>query len=238
MNDKQIRLTAIEFAKRNKHRIGKELTDPNLYTPVDIPFSIFMAGSPGAGKTEFSKSFISWYEEKMNCRMIRIDSDDIRPLIPGYNGRNSYLFQGAVSLIVEKIHDYALRQKQSFILDGTFSNCAKATENVKRSLKRNRPVFIFYLFQEPEIAWKFTEAREKREGRNIPKSVFVDQFLGSKESVDRIVGSFREKVTIYLVKKDFRRNMVESIIKLNWPDRKIDDYIRWGYARNELENEL
>ena len=55
---------------------------------------------------------------------IRIDADDYREEFrdQGYTGDNSWLFQPAVSVLVEKIHDFAIDQKQSFILDGTLTN--------------------------------------------------------------------------------------------------------------------
>lgn len=63
MINEEIRVQAIEFAKRNKIRIVKELTDTEKYAPDAVPISAFMAGSPGAGKTEFSKSLIKILEE-------------------------------------------------------------------------------------------------------------------------------------------------------------------------------
>lgn len=117
MSDEEICAQAIEFAKQNKSRIAKELTDPAKYAPEIVPISAFMAGSPGAGKTEFSKSLIKILEEDSERRVVRIDGDEVRPLIPGYIGNNSHLFQGAISLIVEKMHDLVLHRKQSFVLD-------------------------------------------------------------------------------------------------------------------------
>ncbi|WP_369700297.1 zeta toxin family protein [Halomonas sp. I5-271120] len=45
----------------------------------------------------------------------------MRDHFPGYTGNNSWLFQRAVSIVVDKIHDLMLNQRQSFILDGTLS---------------------------------------------------------------------------------------------------------------------
>lgn len=235
MTDEEIRLVAVEFARHNKERIAKEVTNPAMYAPDAVPISVFMAGSPGAGKTEFSKSLIHILEDNRERRVIRIDGDEYRQRIPGYVGNNSRLFQGAVSLIVEKIHDYVLHQKQSFVLDGTFANYEKAAENINRSLLKNRPVFIFYLYQKPEVAWKFTEAREQAEGRNIPKSSFIEQFLGARESVDRVAREFGDKVVIFFVKKDFEKNTTENIVQVEANGKRIDDYIQTQYTRDYLE---
>lgn len=237
MTDEEIRVAAISFAKRNKEKIAKNLTNTSVYVPDAIPVSVFMAGSPGAGKTEFSKNLISILEEKNDRRIIRIDNDEIRPLIPGYKGSNSYLFQGATTLIVEKIHDCALHNNQTFVFDGTFSKYDKAIYNIKRSLEKDRLIFIFYVYQKPEAAWKFTKAREETEGRNIPKSAFIEQFLGARETIDRIKTETFNDITIFLVKKDFEENSVENIVQLH-PEDSIDSYIPERYTKERLEKEL
>lgn len=238
MTDEEIRSKAIEFAKHNKENIAMKFTDPAIYIPDAIPVSVFMAGSPGAGKTEFSKNLISMLEKNSERRAIRIDGDEIRSLIPGYTGSNSYLFQGAVSLIVEKIHDYALHNGQTFVFDSTFSKYNKAIDNIKRSLNKKRPVFVFYVYQKPEVAWKFTEAREKTEGRNIPKSVFIEQFFGAKDVINRICIEFAKDVIVFLVKKDFEKNTVDNIIQLKLDKEPIDNYINESYTKEKLEEEL
>ena len=138
---------AEEFARTHKKRLAKELTDISKFSPDATPVSVFMAGSLGAGKTEFSKRLIDSLEENKKHRVIRIDGDELRRLFPGYTGTNSYIFQSAVSIIVDKIHDMALENKQTFLLDGTLSKYDKAAENITRSLSKNRPVLIFYVYK-------------------------------------------------------------------------------------------
>ena len=235
MTNEEITLQALEFAKKNKLRIARELTDPNKYKPTDHPVSVFMAGSPGAGKTEFSKNFIQILRKMGISDVVRIDGDEIRQLLPGYTGNNSHLFQGAISLVVEKLHDLVLHQKQNFILDGTLANYLKARENTQRSLSKNRKVFVFYVYQKPEIAWRFTQAREEAEGRNIPKSVFINQFLGAKETVVNISREFGDKVVLWVVIKNLEDNTVKDILKYDSAKRKIDDYLGDSYTRDDLE---
>ena len=223
MTDEEIRAAAITFTKQNKESIAKKLTDLAIYKPDQTPVSVFMAGSPGAGKTEFSKNLISILEKSPERRVVRIDGDEIRPLIPGYTGANSHLFQGAISLIVEKMHDYALHNNQTFVFDSTFAKYDKAMDNIKRSLAKKRPVSIFYVYQIPEVAWRFTEAREKTEGRNIPKDAFIEQFLGARETIKRIRREFGAKVMMFLVKKDFEKNTVEFIVALDPKSDSIDN---------------
>lgn len=237
MDNNAIQSAALAFAKKERVKIARERTDINKYKPDEFPISVFMAGSPGAGKTEFSKNVISILKEDEGREVIRIDGDDLRRELPGYTGSNSYLFQGAISLIVEKIHDFALSQKQSFVLDGTFSKYKKAADNIRRSLSKGRKIFIFYIYQHPATAWKFTEKREQAEGRNIPKESFIEQFMGARETVNNIQKEFNEKVTIFLVKKDFEKNTVENVVRIKSTE-SVDYYIKEQYNRDELKNIL
>ncbi|MEK9159327.1 MAG: zeta toxin family protein [Patescibacteria group bacterium] len=92
----------------------------------ETPLAIFMAGSPGAGKTEFSKSFIKGLP-KLSGKILRIDADEVREMLPRnlYNGKNSHLVQGAASKGVDKLVDHAIGNNKNFILDGTFTSHKK-----------------------------------------------------------------------------------------------------------------
>jgi len=145
-NEAEIQQTAVEFAKKNKKAIAKRLTDKNIFVSEENPVSVFMAGSPGAGKTEASIKLLDSFSDD-GTRVLRIDPDELRDEFNGYKGENSWLFQGAVSILVEKIHDFALKQKQSFLLDGTLSKYEIAEQNISRSLKKKRPVQLLYVYQ-------------------------------------------------------------------------------------------
>ena len=240
MNEEEIAIKtqAEQFAKDNKKRLAKELTDISTYAPDESPMSFFMAGSPGAGKTEYSQNLVKSLEEHKKHRVIRIDADEFRKYIPGYTGKNSYLFQSAISTIVHTVHDLALNQKQTFLMDGTLSNYERAALNINRSLSRNRPVLIFYVYQKPEVAWKFTEAREVTEGRNIPKDVFIERFLSARDVIERIRKDFDERVVIFLVKKNFETHKVESVIRIEKDGQQIDQHIQERYTKDELEKLL
>ena len=61
MNEEENKIiqSAIIFAKKERKDIANKLTNTTIFVPDTIPISVFMAGSPGAGKTEFSKNFLS-----------------------------------------------------------------------------------------------------------------------------------------------------------------------------------
>ena len=91
---------SIRFAKEHKIEISRRLTDTHKYPASKNPVTVFMAGSPGAGKTEFSKNLLDLIAKDLKHSPIRIDSDELRTEIPGYTGNNSSDVQGAVSILL------------------------------------------------------------------------------------------------------------------------------------------
>jgi len=51
------------------------------------------------------------------------------------------------------------KNNQSFLLDDTLSNLDVARKNIERSLRKGREVLIIFVYQEPELAWRFVQAR-------------------------------------------------------------------------------
>ncbi len=236
ISQKQTEEASILFARKNKTKIARQLTDPSLYPPSKFPISVFMAGSPGAGKTEFSKNLLKDYNQN-NESVIRIDGDELRNYFPGYTGKNSKLFQGGISILVDKIHDLALKNGQNFILDGTFWKQDKAIENINRSVKKGRTVFVCYVYQDPQAAWEFTQKREIIEGRNIPKHAFIDQFIGARKTIDYLNSNYRKEVIIYLVEKNYETNKLTKISELD-AGCTVDQYISNTYTKSALNKIL
>jgi len=221
---------ALAFAKANRRGIARRLTDPQIYLAEEHPVSVFMAGSPGAGKTEASIELIA----KLGTPVIRIDPDDLRHECPGYTGENAYLLQPAVSVLVEKIHDMALEQRQSFLLDGTLSNYERARRNIERSIGRKRTVQILYVYQEPQLAWEFVQAREAAEGRRIPTEQFIDQYFSAREVVNRLKAELGKaiKVDLLLKNNDNSSRMYQAGVD------RIDTHIPERYSRLDVERML
>lgn len=233
MNDTEraIQADALQYARANRNRIARQLTNPDIFVPEECPVSVFMAGSPGAGKTEASLELISEYERLGAERVLRIDPDELRCQFPGYDGANSWLFQGAVSLLVERIHDLALRQSQSFLLDGTLSSYEVAAGNVRRSVKRGRLVQVLYVYQDPRLAWAFVTARERSEGRRILQETFVDQYFAAREVVNRLKQDFGKGIRVDLLLKnnDGSHRMYKAGVD------RIDNHVPEKYSRTDVE---
>lgn len=199
--DLKIEEEAIAFAKKHRTRICREITNKEIYLPEVSPVSVFMSGSPGAGKTEASKSLVETITAD-GGNVLRLDPDELREYFAAYNGSNSYLFQRAVTVLVERSFDYMMKNKQSFILDGTLSNINVARRNIQRSVDKGRNVLIIFVYQKPALAWKFVQAREQTEGRRILPEHFVDQFFGSQDAVHALKKEFGNHIRIDLLLKD------------------------------------
>jgi len=223
---------AIKYAKSNK-RLFIDIAIGNA-VKTDKPIAIFMAGTPGAGKTEIAKSIIGLFSPTP----ARIDADDFRELFDGYDGANSSEFQGASAMMVDKVLEYILGEKQSgpkysFILDGTFA-FKNAVMNIKRSLTRGFDVQIYFIYQSPIESWKFTKEREKKEGRSVPLEAFVNAYYASRENVARVKAEFGKKVALHVIVKDYQKDTDE--VHYN-----VDDLEKWlpkPYNRDELSRSL
>ena len=204
------------------------------YTSPEQPTTFFMAGSPGAGKTEFSKWFVKNNYEEADIPILRIDADEIRELCPEYNGKNSHLFQRAVSYGVSQLYYYALKKNYNLLLDSTFSNFEHAKTNVQLALSKNRQTYIMYIYQDPVRAWEFTLKREEIENRKITLMVFIDGFFQAKENVNKIKARYKNKVNLDLIIKNYTNDNKKFIIDID----SVDRYIKDEYTKESLSEKL
>ncbi len=228
ISDLQASKDAKTFIKKEKRSLIEKFANIEKFSSVEKPFSFFMAGSPGAGKTEFSKRLI---EIMAPIPIVRIDADEIKKFIPQYTGKNSDVIQGAASIGVDNLNYYTLKHKQNSIMDGTFANYDIARRNIINCLNKKRQISVFYIFQDPVIAWDFTRKREKLEGRYIPKEAFVNAFFKARENVVLLKKEFNDKIELNLVIK----NKDNTIKKIKYDiDHAIDIYIKINYNKNSL----
>jgi predicted ABC-type ATPase len=220
---------AKQFARKNKDKMAKDLTDPTIYLSDNFPVSVFMAGSPGAGKTESSRNLIETLKDDHS--ILRIDPDDLRSKFEAYTGRNSSLFIAATSIIADRMQDYALQNSQSFIFDGTFSNLERSRENIKRSLGKGRFVQIVYVYQEPVQAWEFVKAREIKDGRKVPKEAFIGQYFMARNNVNLLKNEFGSQIQVDLITK----NIDGTDLSYRKNIDTIDPYAPEKYNKAQLE---
>ncbi|MFK5915060.1 MAG: zeta toxin family protein [Woeseiaceae bacterium] len=229
LTDDEITAKATVHAKAIKKKLAKAMIDhlPEEESAV----SVFMAGSPGAGKTETAKSIISKFRQEHGVEVVHIENDELRKKFEDYQGLNSPLFQRPASLLVEAIHDRALKKKVSFLLDSTLSSFEKAKSNIERSLKKDRYVLIIFVYQDPEQAWCLVKAREIVEGRRVPPEVFVNQFLESQRVVSELKKLFTNQIDIIFMEKNLDGTREKPYFNVS----DIDVLLGKKYNRASLE---
>ena len=215
----------LDYAKRHRESFITELT--NRIVPDRERDAVFMAGSPGAGKTEVALGLAENYRNHMV-----IDADAFRVQFPDYDGSNSSLFQKASSWLVDQSFKYALEEGYSFILDATFA-VLSAEKNIIRALKNDYRITLFYVYQDPKIAWKFTKEREAAEGRVVPKETFINAFFKSRENIEKVKARHPE-VMLHIIIKDYQNNISE----VHYDADNISLVLPQVYTRELLEEEL
>ena len=231
VDEEKIESEALDYARAQKKVIARRLTDRNTFATEADPVSVFMAGSPGAGKTEASLELLRKFGEGS---VIRIDPDELRGEFPAYNGSNAWLFQKGVSILVEKIHDMALSHQQSFLLDGTLSRYEVAHRNISRSLEKDRTVQILYVYQEPLQAWNFVQAREAIEGRRIRPEHFVEQYFAARDVVNRLKIEFGKRIHVDLLLKNNDNSQRLYVAGVD----QIDHHVPEKHSRADVESML
>lgn len=228
MTDEELRTEAeaVEYIKSHKSDIFGIFCPAAICHSVENPVSLFMAGSPGAGKTEVSKGLIKRFKDAP----IRIDADEIRTICPGYIGTNAHLFQRAANKGVNLLYDHALHHDINCILDGTFAY-GGAAENIQRSLDRNRRVELWFVYQDPIRAWEFTKAREAREARRVSREVFIRAFFESRNNARAVKEQFGKGIELNILTKDYETRSED--FQLNVPADELD---RIADSRYSLEN--
>lgn len=258
----KIQREAVDYVRSHKNELIEKFILSKNPIRLDM-FTFFMAGSPGAGKTEFSRRYMDETVGKAGRELterlremgididsaralfVRIDVDEIREFLPQYQKTdirrcvvgNSHIVQKAANKGLDVLRKYCLENSISFLHDGTFSNYETMKNLIKKSLRKKRSVQIFYIYLDPLVAWEFTKAREFLEGRNIIKEKFIEQFFASRENVDRIKREFGNRVKVNCIIKN-EKNEPEEIRLVESVDRFIDKYYDKksiaGYTKDSL----
>ena len=225
--EEKIEADALAWVKSHKSFIIERFASIKNFESDKLPTTVFMAGSPGAGKTEVSKRLV---ELK---KAVRIDADEIRELCPNYTGDNAQLFQRAASKGVHVLFEHVLASNLNVVVDGTFAH-NQAIPNIRHSLEHKRTTEIVFVYQDPLTAWDFTQKREVVEKRKITKERFIEAYFKSQENVLLAKETFGNRVKLQLFIKDFKKGLENMELDI----LAIDPYIKKKYSKDELSKLL
>jgi UDP-N-acetylglucosamine kinase len=216
------------WANKYKKRIAREFIRETDFTKSEIPAGIFTAGLPGAGKTEFTVELL----KGISTKPVRIDMDEIAQLVEGYRPEIADKFRAGASNILGKIYDEVIKSKIDFVFDGTFSH-GRSLENVERALHHGYTVKVYYVHQEPLVAWKFTQDREVLEHRAIDKAGFIETYIKLEQNLRNLCKNYKD-VTISLIVKDAQNKEGRRVENVENLFDEIPDFL----TREQLESVL
>jgi predicted ABC-type ATPase len=221
-------MTPEEWARTNKKKIAREFICKTAHEPNESPAAIFTAGLPGAGKTEFTEELLKDITDKT----LRIDMDEIAGLIEGYSPKTADLFRAGASIILEKIYDETLKAKLDFVMDGTLSH-PKAIDNISRALEKDYKVKVYFIHQDPAIAWQFTKDRELIEHRSIDREKFIEAYYRLHENITKLQNMIEDvTISIILKTKDNHIGQQSEDVK------NIYDIIPEPLAKDQLRRDI
>lgn len=215
----------ITWARANKKRLVKSYLSSREFESHKTPAVIFMAGVPGAGKTEFARRLIP----QLVNEPIHIDMDEIATHFDMYRPKIAHLFRAGATIILERLYEQALKQKIDILMDGTLSH-PKSVQNIERALKNDYSVRIYFISPNPLTAWQKTKEREYVEERAIDTKGFVETYFKLLENLENIQKTFGNKVPMSLVIKDDDNRLKEIIEEV----KDINNFTKTTLTPKEL----
>jgi predicted ABC-type ATPase len=153
--------------RANQDRVVHSFFDDNK--PKENRVAFFMAGVPGAGKTEFTERTIL----EASPDLVSVEHDKLVEYIDGYTPETYYNYRKAGSVLVTRVFDECLKNGYAFVFDGTLSH-ENGIRNIRKCLQKKYKVIVIYLVQDAVKAWELTQARETVKKRSIEREGFIE----------------------------------------------------------------
>ena len=167
--------------------IINEFKDDAVCIERDEPIAILMGGSPASGKSTFLRSYAPFL---LKDEILRIDADEVRSMLPEYEGWNADVTHRETKDIVETLlsdKTIGIPCTTDIIYDGTMNNVKRYTPLVKFLKKQGYKVYVVYIDNVPkkDIEERI-RGRYKRSGRYVPIEVVDDFFQKGKTALNKI----------------------------------------------------
>ena len=198
-----------QWAKDNKQALVAKLLTNHASPASGDKIAIFMAGLPGAGKTELVRRLIP----HLPNQFVVIEHDRLVEPLPGYKPELAYDYRPAGSTLVTAALAESLARGLSFIVDATLSSPV-GRSNIKKALGRGYYVVIIHVDQDPDVARDFTQKREVVVGRGISSEGFDAAWQKLGDNLDQIKNRHRNNPNFQLVHIDKTPGTAEQPAKI------------------------
>lgn len=203
------------------------------------PVAYVMAGIPGAGKTEFLDSTVEQLDaEGQRNEFVRIDLDQIVTIYPGYTPKTYAKYRNQGNNVLARCVDELRHRRYNMMIDGTFSGeSGSSVRNVEKLLTAGYRVVMVYMYDKPEIAWKYTQLREIETDRGIDREGFINSCKNITTNLLEAMAQFKDhpNFSISVVKqKQLRDRNYEVVTNIE----SIDKIISTGYNIDNIQETL
>ena len=198
----------------------------------DEPIAILMGGSPASGKSSFLKKYAPYLLKE---DLLRIDADEVRSMLPEYEGWNASQTHLETKDIVETLlsdRTIGIPCEFDLIYDGTMNNTKSYKPLIALLKKLGYKIFAVYIDNVPyEVIKKRALERYQKSGRFVPMEVIDDFFEKGKTALNKI----KEQVDGYMIIDGSNRDY-EIIEKGGMQLPKTRKYGKLGYPISEHFN--
>jgi predicted ABC-type ATPase len=167
--------------------ILNEFKDNLVCIESDEPIAILMGGSPASGKSTFLRKYAPYL---LSEELLRIDADEVRSMLPEYEGWNaSQTHLETKDIVNTLLSDRTIGLPCNFdlIYDGTMNNTKSYLPLIKLLKELGYKIFVVYIDNVPkDVIVDRALKRYQKSGRFVPLEVIDDFFSKGKSALNEI----------------------------------------------------
>ena len=172
--------------KKLHGKIIEKFKDGVVCIDNNKPIAILMGGSPASGKSTFLKKYAPYL---LKDEILRIDADEVRAMLPEYEGWNASQTHLETKDIVNTLlsdRTIGLPCETDIIYDGTMNSNKSYLPLIKLLRKMDYKIFVVYIDKVPkDVIVDRALNRYKSSGRFVPLEVIDDFFDKGKDCFER-----------------------------------------------------
>jgi len=146
----------------------------------DKPTVILLGGSPGAGKTSQLAGNLGLFDPD---DYLNVAADEIKEMLPEFEGWNSQAVHLESKDVVRKILDYGIAKNKNLIIDRTLKTHKKADKLVDVFKEKGYNVIVYGMFVKPSSSMVRAQSRFETSGRFMPYDLIASGSLQIHDSI-------------------------------------------------------